>query len=108
MGLVAWMVNAMVASSSLVGGSGTLQSGIRAIVAAWAWMDHQDAVTEAGFLSAQQRSEMDDKKLPWIFLSVWTVSSSEHLVERTSNVVEDLEGSMPDGEQLEGELRKII
>ena len=36
MGLVAWMVNAMVASSSSVGGSGTLQCGIRAHVAAWA------------------------------------------------------------------------
>ena len=45
-----------VASSSPVGGSRTLQSGIRAHVAAWACMDHQDAVTEAGFPSAQQRS----------------------------------------------------
>ena len=44
-----------VASSSPVGGSGTLQSGIRAHVAAWACMDHQDAVTKAGFPSAQQR-----------------------------------------------------
>ena len=96
----------VVASSSPVAGSGTLQSGIRAHVVAWAWMDHQDAVTEAGFLSAQKRLEMDDRKLPWICLSVWTVSSSEHLVERTSDVAEELEGSMPDGEQLEGKLQK--
>ena len=69
-------------------------------------MDHQDAVTEAGFLSAQQRSEMDDRKLPQIFLSVWIVSSSEHLVEWTADVVEELEGSMPNREQLEGKLQK--
>ena len=35
-GVVARMVNAMVASSSLVGGSGMLICGIRAHVAAWA------------------------------------------------------------------------
>ena len=62
MGLVARMVNAMVASSSLVGGSGTLHCGIRAHVATWAWMDHEDAVTEAALPSAQQRSEIYDRK----------------------------------------------
>ena len=36
MGLVAWMVNGMVASSSPVGGLGTLQTGIKAHVTAWA------------------------------------------------------------------------
>ena len=36
MGLVARMVNAMVASSSPVGGMGTSQCGIRAHIAAWA------------------------------------------------------------------------
>ena len=36
MGLVARMVKGLVASSSSVGGSGTLQCGIRAHVAAWA------------------------------------------------------------------------
>ena len=36
MGLVARKVNGMVASSSSVRGSGTLQCGIRAIFAAWA------------------------------------------------------------------------
>ena len=56
MGLLAQMVNAMVPSSSLVKGSGTLQRGIRAHVAAWACMDHQDAVTEARLYSTQQKS----------------------------------------------------
>ena len=70
MGLVSRMVNAMVASSSLVGGSGTLHCGIRAHVATWASMDPEDVVTEAGFLSSQQRSEVDDRKLPQICLSV--------------------------------------
>ena len=35
-GVVSRMVNAMVASSSSIGGSGMLQCGIRAHVAAWA------------------------------------------------------------------------
>ena len=62
MGLLARMFNVMVASSSPVGGSGKLQFGIRAYVAAWAWIDREDAVTEAGFPSAQQRSEIYDRK----------------------------------------------
>ena len=36
----------LVASSSPVGGSRTLQCGIRAKVAAWASMGHEDVVTE--------------------------------------------------------------
>ena len=36
MGLLAWMFNVMVASSSPVGGSGTLHCGIRAHVVGWA------------------------------------------------------------------------
>ena len=47
MGLVARIVNGMVASSSLVGGSGTLQCGIRAHIAAWASMGHEELVTKA-------------------------------------------------------------
>ena len=64
-----------IASSSSVGGSGTLQYGIRTKVAAWAWMGHEDAVTKPSlhhwaleghersasrgrFPSAQQRSEI--------------------------------------------------
>ena len=35
-GAVSWMVNAMVASSSPVGGSGTLHCGIKDHVVAWA------------------------------------------------------------------------
>ena len=46
-GEVARMVNSMVASSSPVGGLGTLQCGIRAHVAAWASMAHEEAVIEA-------------------------------------------------------------
>ena len=47
LGLVARIVNGMVASYSPVGGSGTLQCGIRAHVAAWASMGHEEVVTEA-------------------------------------------------------------
>ena len=36
----------IVASSSSVGGSGTLQCGIKDLVAAWAWMGHEDVVTK--------------------------------------------------------------
>ena len=36
----------LVASSSLVTGSGMLQYGVRAKVATWAWMGHEDAVTK--------------------------------------------------------------
>ena len=36
----------LVASSSPVRGSGTLQCGIRALVGAWALMGREDAVTE--------------------------------------------------------------
>ena len=46
MGLVSRMFNDIVASSSPVRGSGTLQNGIRALVAAWVWMGHKDEVTE--------------------------------------------------------------
>ena len=62
MGLVSRIVNSMVASSSPVEGSGTLHCGIRAHVATWAWMDHEDVVTEARFPSAQQRSQIYDRK----------------------------------------------
>ena len=36
----------MVASSLPVRGLGTLQYGIRAKIVAWAWMGHEDAMTE--------------------------------------------------------------
>ena len=49
MGLVARIVNGMVASSSLVRGSGTLQCGIGAHVAAWASMGHEELVTETSY-----------------------------------------------------------
>ena len=47
MGLVARLFDGLVASSSPVKGSGMLQYGIRAKVAAWDSMGHEDAVTEA-------------------------------------------------------------
>ena len=40
----------LVASSLSVGGSGTLQGGIRAHVAAWASMGHEEVVIEEGYL----------------------------------------------------------
>ena len=46
MGLDAQMIWYIVASSSSVGGLGMLQCGIRALVAAWAWMGREDEVTE--------------------------------------------------------------
>ena len=49
MGLVSRMVNGMVASSSPVEGSGTLQCGIRAHVVAWASMGHEESVTEESY-----------------------------------------------------------
>ena len=49
MGLVSWVDSIMVASSSSVGGSGKLQCGIRAHIAAWALMGHEEAVTKAGY-----------------------------------------------------------
>ena len=55
MGLVSQIDDGMVASSSPVIGSGTLQSGIRAHVAAWASMGREEAVIEAGFISAEHR-----------------------------------------------------
>ena len=63
-GLVARIVNSMVASSSPVGGSGTLHCGIRAHVAAWAWMGHERSARKGRLPSAQQRSKIYDKKLP--------------------------------------------
>ena len=64
-GLVSRIDNSMVASSSLVGGSGTSQCGIRAHVAAWASMGREEAVTEAGFPLPSRRNEKireNDKK----------------------------------------------
>ena len=49
MGLVAQIVNGMVASSSSVKGSGTLQCGIISHVVAWASMGHEESVTEASY-----------------------------------------------------------
>ena len=63
MGLVAQMVEAMVASSSLVGGSGTLQfDGIRSHVVAWALMGREDAVIEVGFLLPRSNQKILDRK----------------------------------------------
>ena len=49
MGLVARIDSIMVASSSPGGGSGALQCGIKAHVAAWASMGHEEAVIEASY-----------------------------------------------------------
>ena len=46
MGLDTQLIWCVVASSSSIEGLGTLQCGIRALVAAWAWMGCEDAVTE--------------------------------------------------------------
>ena len=49
MGLVSQIVNCMVVSYSPVGGSRTLQCGIRAHVVAWASTGHEKLVTEASY-----------------------------------------------------------
>ena len=107
MGLLARMVNAMVASSSSVRGTGMWQRGIRAHVAAWDWMEHEGTGIEEGFLSAQQKS-VYDWKIQKKIVDVWTVGSSEELVGKTPDVAEELGGSMPDGAQLERKLWKIF
>ena len=49
MGLVARIVNGLVASSSPVEGSRTLHYGIKAYVAAWASMGREESMIEVGF-----------------------------------------------------------
>ena len=49
MGLVARIVNGLVAASSPVGGPGMLQCGIKAHVAAWASMGYEESVTEESY-----------------------------------------------------------
>ena len=73
MGPVSQIVKAMVASSSLVGGSGMLQCGIKAHVAAWVWMIHE-RYSDRGMISFY----------PVEIRSLW----QEHLVGRTSDVAE--------------------
>ena len=63
MGLNARVDSVVVASSSSVGGSGTLQCGIRAHIAAWASMGHEEAVTKARLPSAQLRRNEKDRKI---------------------------------------------
>ena len=57
MGLVVRIDNGMVASSTPVGGSGMLQYGIRAHVAAWASMGREGSLTEAGFPLHNRRNQ---------------------------------------------------
>ena len=66
MGLVSRIDKGMVASSSSVGGSGMLQCGIKAHVAAWASMGHEQAVIEVGFPLPSRRNEKfreNDRKI---------------------------------------------
>ena len=51
----------LVASSLSVGGSGTLQGGIRAHVAAWASMGHEEVVIDPGFPLPNRRNEKSEK-----------------------------------------------
>ena len=56
----------LVASSSPVRGSGTLQCAIRALVVAWAWMGHERLDSRGRFPSVQQknrRKPMHDKRI---------------------------------------------
>ena len=101
MGLDARMIWRIVASSSPVAKLGTLQCGIRAHVAAWAWMDREDAVTEVGFPSAQQRLEIYDRK----FLENFVENLSKCLNLRPIRTLSgkllrcsgELDGRSPDG-----------
>ena len=82
MGMVSRMVNAMVGSSSLVGGMGTWQYGIRAHVAACACMSHEGC-SDRGCISFCP-AEISERQ---IFLSA---EQSNGLEEQTSAVVEEL------------------
>ena len=66
MGLVARLA-AVVASSLLVGGSGTLQCGIKAHIAAWASMGHEEVVTEAGYPLPNREKNEKDRKISKFF-----------------------------------------
>ena len=90
-----------------VGGSGTLQNGIKALVAAWAWMGHEISDSRGKFPSAQQRSKNCDRKIHKTFLSAKFAGSSEKLVRTSSNSAEGLVWSSPDGSQSEENCGRI-
>ena len=66
MGLVSRIVDGLVASSSPIGGSRTLQCGIGAHVVAWALMGREEAVTEACYPlpnKGKVKNQRNDKKI---------------------------------------------
>ena len=53
----------MVVSSSPVGGSGTLQCGIRAYVAAWASMGHEELISRGKLPEHRRKKSVNDRKI---------------------------------------------
>ena len=116
----------MVASSSPIGGSGTLQCGTRALVATWAWMGHEYAVTELMLqhlglkgpwnISQQRqvaycpgrtrRKWVNDRKIHKNFLSARIVISSEKLVRSSSDAAENIVRRSPDVRQSKENCRR--
>ena len=63
MGPFSRMFDSLVASSSSVRGSGTLQCGVRAYVVAWASMGHEEPVSRGRLPEHSRRKSMNDRKL---------------------------------------------
>ena len=80
----------MVASSSLVEWSGTLQCGIRAYVAAWASMGHEEPVSRDMLPEHSRNKSINDRKisLKKFFLSDSGVGALEDLVGSISDVAD--------------------
>ena len=91
--MICWCI---VASSSSVRGSRTLQCGIRALVAAWAWMGHDRSNSRCRFPSTQQQSEIVAGKLE-NFSKCWNYWSIEILSDKIFRCSRHLMGSPLDG-----------
>ena len=119
-GAVARMVNTMVASSLPVGGLATLQCGIRAHVAAWAWMGHEGWSDRGriSFYPAEIRSlwQKNSTKICLKCLNCRFVGTLSGKDFRCSGELDgsipdrgrlgELDGSIPDRGRLGGKLRK--
>ena len=108
MGLDPWVIWCIVASSSRVRGLGTLQCGIIALVAAWAWMGHERSANRGRLSSAQQESENFKKIWLKISPSAKLVGSSKDWVGKSSDTVECLVRRPPDEGPVEGNSQKFL
>ena len=91
----------LVASSSSVRGSGTLQYGIRANVVAWAWMGHERSASRGRLPSSQHKTEENlcmTREFWKIPLSIGIIRSLEDLVWSPANASDHLSGRSSDGD----------